>query len=450
MRLTIIIVKGILHIYSFISSIFNKARFKRSRNIEGNFKYMNLSEKLWWAYKALIFQIERAEKGKGIEDYFKGQNLIFSEDEELEKKGELTITAGGDLSCSEAITPESVKYLWDDVQDFYFSGDIVCANLESPVDTTKPVSVVPSVCLTAPDLNTSPELFKNYVGDGNRINFFSTANNHSLDMGEEGVINTIEFLDRMGFPHVGTSKSINEQSNIPVIVKNNIKVAFISYTFSLNGKEEVKDKEYLVNVIRLNKPDSDISLIKEHVKIAKDKGADVIVAMLHWSIEFETYPIQNVITMGHRIMKCGVDIILGGHPHVAQPMEKYSFVDPYTNEEKTGFIVYSLGELVSYNAFSNNSRLAWLIKLNIKKYKLNDSYTTRITGVTLSPIYTLVRKNKNGTWEYRLLDFVHTLKLIKKGATPFNLGSKTIREFYRLEKLLYDKLLPNKFDLYKE
>jgi poly-gamma-glutamate synthesis protein (capsule biosynthesis protein) len=249
-------------------------------------------------------------------------------------------------------------------------------------------------------------------------------------------------LDSKGYKHVGTSRTEQEQDDIPIIEKNGIKVAFIAYTYCLNGADPIPGKEYMTNVLRLNKPDTDISLIQRHVKIAREKGADIVAAILHWSIEFETYPIENIMNMGHRILESGVDIILGGHPHVAQPMEKYTFYDPYAKRMKDGFIIYALGELVSVNLFSKNSWLANLIKLEMSKGMENGISVVKITGLKVLPIYTCFRKFKDRSSDYRILDFRKIMIDVNNGKNPYNLDRKVIKELKRLERLLYSKVLP--------
>lgn len=432
----------LLKILLRILGLIHRVKFQHSQNYEGNFKYMNWEEKLWWGYKALIRQVEKAEPGKKIEPYFAAQNLNFEPKAGFNPVSRLTLTAGGDLSTSEVIYPESTGQLWDDVADFYFSGDIVCANLESPLDPSKPVVGLPSVCLTAPDLNTSPEMFQRFIRGGRGINFFATANNHDLDQGESGLIATLDFLDTQGYPHVGTARTAAEQMAFPIIEKNGIRVAMLSYTFSLNRFDSIPGKEYLTNHIRLNKPDSDIGLIRRHIQTAREQKADLIVAVLHWSIEFETYPVANVINMGHRIIESGVDIILGGHPHVAQPMEKYSFREPATGEIKDGFIAYSLGELLSYNAFSKNSRLALLIRLEIAKAAAGN-HQTKITSLNVLPIYTWIRRLPDELHDYRLLDFRKMMHRLQNGENPHGFKTREIKELKRLETLLYRKILPS-------
>ena len=442
MSLKITFLKIVLHVYGF----FKGDKFKYSQEYEDNFKYMDMGEKLWWGYKSVIRQIENPEKGKGIDKYFAEQDLNFKLQDSFETEKTITLSSGGDLNASEMIFPENTKHLWDDVKDFLFSGDLVCANLETPIDTSKPATGVPPMCLTAPKLNSTPEMFEIFARGGSGINIYATANNHSLDQGESGLAATLDFLDSKGYNHVGTSRTIEEQMDVPVVEKNGIKVAFLSYTYCLNGADPIQGKEYMTNVLRLNIPETDISLIKKQVIKAREKGADIVTAVLHWSIEFETYPIENIINMGHKIMECGVDIILGGHPHVAQPMEKYSFFDPIQRVQKEGFIVYSLGELVSLNMFSKNSRLALLVKLELSKGKIDGKEITKISDLKVLPIHICLRRFKDGKSDYRVLNFIKTSKLLDKGENPYGFSAKEINEFKRLEKLLYNRLLPKNIE----
>ena len=431
-----------LRAWMYLYGLHKGEKYKYSQEYEDNFKYMDKDEQYWWLYKSIVRQVENAEKGKCIEEFFTNQKLNFLPNEDFKPECALTMTAGGDLLAYDAITPENSKQMWEDVKDFYFNADIIYANLETPLVSDRPLSGVPKMCLTAPKLNTTPKMFEVFTCGGKGVNFFSTANNHSLDQGEEGLVATLDFLDAKGYKHVGTSRTEQERDDIPIIEKNGVKVAFISYTYCLNGADPIPGKEYMTNVIRLNKPDTDISLIEHHVRIAREKGADFVVALLHWSVEFETYPIRNVIHMGHRIMETGVDIILGGHPHVAQPMEKYSYYDPWLKRRKDGFIIYALGELVSVNLFSKNSWLANLLKLELSKGTKNGETVSMITGLKVMPIYTCYREFGKNQSDYRVLDFRKTMAQLHNGENPYRLGRKVKKELYRLEKLLYSKILP--------
>ena len=109
--------------------------------------------------------------------------------------------------------------------------------------------------------NANYEIFDVFSGFGKYKGFdvLSTANNHSLDQGEDGVIETLQFLDTQNIAHVGTSSSFEECDNFPILEKNGIKVAFLSYTFSLNALICPPGKSYLANHLNLNEANPDIS-----------------------------------------------------------------------------------------------------------------------------------------------------------------------------------------------
>lgn len=423
-------------------SLLNRGSFSYSKPYEGNSKYMGVKEKVRWGYKYVVRQIEHAEKGKNIEEYFANQELDFLPDDDFREMSSISVTAGGDLMASKDINPRNTNHLWEDIRDFYFDADIITANLETPFAISKDSGNIPKgAFISAPKLNGTEEMFDRFVEGGKGINFFSTANNHCLDQGEDGLLETLDFIDRKGCMHVGTSRTKQEQMDIPVIHKNGIHVGILSYTFGVNGSDIPVGKEYMANYIRLNMPGTDLSLIEEHIRIAKKKKADIIIACLHWSLEFESYPIQNVIDMGHRILACGVDIIIGNHPHVMQPVEKYKYLDKYSNQQKEGFIAYALGDLVSIHKNLKNSRLGYLVKLRISKGMQSGRQCTRISDMKIKPIYLYSRFVQKQCVDFRLLDFVKLMEQRRSGTSEQRLEDKEIKELERLEKLLC-KLLP--------
>lgn len=428
-----------------LSALFAKGGRRYSLPVEGNFNCLAPGEFDWWKYKYYIRQPERAEKGKGIESYFQRQDLTFSDDG-LEKEGEFVLTAGGDLLSGSEITARTTAHLWDDVKEFYFGADAVYANLETPFAVSRQVGNAPKSGITeAPTLNGTAEMFDRFVNGGKGITFFSTANNHCLDAGEAGLVETLNFLDARGYPHVGTARTEPERDDIPIVEKNGVRIAFVAYTFSLNGKEPSPGKEYMTNYIRLNKPDSDLSLIRRHVFSARKKGADFVVACLHWSLEFESYPIENVIRMGHRVLEeTGADVILGNHAHVVQPLEKYRFTDPETGAEKEGLIAYSLGNLVSdFN--TKNCRVSLLLRLRFAKGMRDGKRETVISGLQLLPIYTRKKLESGRCTDFRLLDFTKLTRQLRDGENRFSFDKRERKEIFRLERLLTG-LLPEKHD----
>lgn len=421
-------------------------KYRYSQPVQGDFADLQPGEFDWWKYKYYIRQIERAEKGKNIEEFFAKQNFGFSLPKDFVPQGIFTMTAGGDLLSGDQLTVETTKHLWDDIASFYFENtDLIYANLETPIAASKPVKPAPRSVKETPQLNGTEGMLDRYLWNGKGINFFSTANNHCLNQGEEGLIETLELLDKKGVPQVGTARTPEEQDDIPIIEKNGVRMAYVAYTFTLNGDKPPKGKEYMVNHVRLNNPGEDLSMLKRHVAIARERKADVVIAFLHWSLEFESYPIENIINMGHRVLEeCGVDIIMGNHAHVIQPLERYDFIDPLSSEKKTGLIAYSLGNLVAdFN--TDNSLLSILLRIKLTKGIQNGAEKTFISSLEVRPFYTL-KEHKDGVIEnVRLLDFLNLLEQLEKGVNKNALSKKQIKELHRLEKLFF-KLMPEKWE----
>lgn len=423
-------------------------KYEYSQPVEGNFSCLKEGEFDWWKYKFYIKQIEKAEQGKNIEEYFAKQDLKFDLNKDFYIKKEAVFTAGGDLLSGSQITPETTKKLWDDIKDFYFNSDIVYANLETPIAISKPIGNAPKSVSEAPKLNGTKEMFDVFVQNGKGINFFSTANNHCMNQDEDGLIETLDFLDKEGYRQVGTARTPEEQNNIPITSINDINIGHVAYTFSLNGDKEPEGKEYMVNHIRLNKPEEDISLIKKHVKIAREKGADIVIAYLHWSLEFESYPIENVIKMAHRIVEdCGIDIIIGNHPHVFQPIEKYDYIDK-NSIKRTSVIAYSLGNLVA-DFDVKNSLISCILKFKFVKGIENGQEKTVISELKLMPIYTFKIFENNEFKEIRLLNFLKLIYELDSQINKYKLNEDEIKELYRLKNLFF-KLIPEKHEFLLE
>lgn len=421
-------------------------KYRYSQTVQGDFNDLKPGEFDWWKYKYYIRQIERAEKGKHIEEFFAEQNLDFSLPEGFVPNGTFTMTAGGDLLSGDQITTETTKHLWEDIAPFYFeNSDSIYANLETPIAASQPVKNAPRSVNETPQLNGTEGMLNRYLNSGGGINFFSTANNHCLNQGERGLIETLELLNKKGIPQVGTARTKEEQDDIPIIEKNGLRIAYTAYTFTLNGDKVPEGKEYMVNHVHLNDPDEDLSLIKKHVAIARDRKADVVFAFLHWSLEFESYPIENIIKMGHRVLEeCGVDIIIGNHAHVIQPLERYNFTDPFSGEKKSGLIAYSLGNLVAdFN--TDNSLLSMLLKIQLTKGMLNGTEKTLISGLEVFPFYTFKQYKDDVFKEIRLLDFLKLLKQLRAGENTYKFTKKQLKELLRLEKLFY-KLMPSSIE----
>lgn len=169
------------------------------------------------------------------------------------------------------------------------------------------------------------------------FNLLTTSNNHSLDKHKKGLIRTIDKIREKGFYHSGTYKSQQERDSIEVIKINSITFTILSYSYGTNGIPVPKGEEYLVNIINEE-------LIKADIKQAKNQNIDLILVYYHFGDEYQSEPSEYQQDIVKKTIEYGADIILGGHPHVVQPVEFYK-----TNNGNldTGFVAYSLGNFIS-------------------------------------------------------------------------------------------------------
>ncbi|OJH42615.1 CapA family protein [Cystobacter ferrugineus] len=390
--------------YIFYDSFHYPQAEKGVYNIAGN-----PFQKLKWLYRYWFNQLEVAEKGSGLEAFFAAQNLDFFKENGASPDPEgkvpvvhsLSVSCAGDLLAVDVLIPENTPHLFDDITDFYSTADIVSANLESTVDKHQRVGRTQSPGQPA-RMNTSQAMFDKFRHEA-KINYFSTATNHAMDWGVEGVLATLEVLKKSGAYYSGTAASQAEQDDVVVVEKNGIKVALLAYTFDLNGYKVPADRPYLANEVRFNDacPAPDYALIKKQVAAAKAKGADWIIAYCHWGWEFEMYPHVNIVEAAHKVIECGVDTILGNHPHVSQPAQ----LIPRPGKQDA-LVVYAFGDFVSYHPESRNSKLAYAIKFNIGKVH----GTTGLFDLQALPIYIVNEDLGEKRFNCRIVKFFDVLE----------------------------------------
>lgn len=235
------------------------------------------------------------------------------------------------------------------------------------------------------------------------VDIMTTANNHSLDKGYSGLSSTLDFLDDAEIAHVGTARTEEEQNTILFMDLNGIKTAFLAYTYGTNGISVPKDKEFCVNLI-------DEDLILKQIEQAKNEGAELIVTSIHWGVEYRTTENAEQDKLAEFLIKNDVDIILGSHPHVLQPMKMLK-VENDEGEEKEGLIIFSQGNFFS-NQTQPNTQNAAIFNIEVKK----DGKTGEVTvkKVTYAPIY-VNRKEPGAKDRYELLDLDEIIRSYEAG-----------------------------------
>ncbi len=304
----------------------------------------------------------------------------------------LSILIAGDFmqhgpQITAALQPDS-SYNYDEcfarVKPVIEDADVAIGNLEVTLGG-KPYAGYPQ--FRAPD-----EYLQAIVDAG--IDIILTANNHCLDSGKHGLERTIMMMDSVGVPHIGTYvDEFEREDNYPYILEQNgIRVAILNFTYGTNGL--VVEEPNIVNMM-------DTAIIAVDLITAKEVNPDVIIAIPHWGIEYQSLPSKEQRRMADWLIDNGVDHVIGGHPHVAQPME-------LLNDGKN-FVAYSLGNVIS-NQSKPNTYGGYMVRLDFVK---NDSLTM-LSDCAYIP-YWVSRPHDNGfKHNYRMLPLDEPDSLLTK------------------------------------
>ena len=302
------------------------------------------------------------------------------------------------------------SYVFEQIQKYLINADISVGNLE----TTFAGSA--AVYSGYPNFNTPEQLATDLVELG--LDVVSTANNHSLDKGYNGLESTLNELDKVNLAHTGTYRSKQDQDTIITKNVNGINIAFLSFTYGTNGIAVPSGKEYCINLI-------DNNLILDQISKAKALNPDVICVFMHWGEEYKLKQNQTQEQLADFLFKNGVDVILGSHPHVLEPMEKRT-ITLEDGTTKDGFLIYSLGNFVSGQVIED-TRNSIILQLQITKHA-NGKIT--IDSYNYVPTY-MYDKGAGQAKRFKILD-------IKKCITDYDNGNAVVSEE------VYNKLVATK------
>lgn len=241
----------------------------------------------------------------------------------------------------------ALKYVKDIVKNY----DIAYYNQETPFAGGEPDGY--------PRFSTPSEFGDAMIDAG--FNMVSLATNHTYDKGENGVLNFYNyFKDKKDIVYNGIADSFESRNNFIIGEKNNITYSMLSYTTSTNGLNVPSGKEYLVNVY-------DKEQVKEDILALRDK-VDVLIVAMHWGVEYASKPNNSQIEIAEYLADLGVDIIIGTHPHVLQPITKIDDT----------IVMYSLGNFISnqYGTDDYNKLIGFMATLDITKTVSPDNEVT--------------------------------------------------------------------------
>jgi len=225
--------------------------------------------------------------------------------------------------------------------------DIAVVNLETTLGG-KPYSGYPLFC--------SPDEYAVALKEAG-FDVFLNANNHILDRFSKGMHRTLDVLDSLEVMHTGVFRNWEERKNTyPLMIeRNGIRMAFLNYTYDTNDIEPTSTD--IVNYI-------DRFLMRDDIQRAKFLKADVIIANMHWGAEYKLRQNSEQEQIAQFLIKEGVDIVMGSHPHVVQPAQ--ALTD--STGKISNIIVYSLGNLVS-NMTLVNTDGGQMIRIVLDKQK---------------------------------------------------------------------------------
>jgi poly-gamma-glutamate capsule biosynthesis protein CapA/YwtB (metallophosphatase superfamily) len=280
----------------------------------------------------------------------------------------------------------NLKHLFEDIRSYLEGADIVTANLETTISNPE------KGYGGFPRLRTPEALLHalRYAG----FNLLTTANNHTFDGKEFGVHYTLNKLDEYGFLHTGSARSQEERDRVLIVDSNDIKAGILAYTYGTNGMEAFISNDnlsFMVNYIERNRMRQDISR-------AREAGAEVLIVSIHWGDEYVRMPNGFQKETADFLASMGVDIILGSHPHVIQPMERRN-VTLEDGTEKEVFIIYSMGNFISNQ--QERYRDSGVI-IDVEIIKDYDRETIELGEISYTPTWVYRFKEKGG-FNYRIL-----------------------------------------------
>ena len=217
-----------------------------------------------------------------------------------------------------------------------------------------------------PTFNSPQEVGDAMIDAG--FNLVSLASNHTMDSGEKAILASREYWDsKSDVLAVGSYSSTDDRNKARIVTKNNIRYTMLNYTYGTNGISVPSGKEYLVNVwpVTGNNPDTDTlyqeykSQVKKDIEQVRDQ-VDLLIVAMHWGVEYQAMPNRYQEDMASYLASLGVNIIIGTHPHVIQPVT-------WINQT---LVIYSLGNFLSAHEVVNMANRVGLMSM-VDIYKEN-------------------------------------------------------------------------------
>ncbi|MFD9069830.1 CapA family protein [Streptomyces lasiicapitis] len=248
-----------------------------------------------------------------------------------------------------------------------------------------------------PDFIVPPQITTAVKGVG--YDQCSSVSNHSLDHGPAGVTRTLDALDKAGLRHTGTARNKAEADKPLITNVKGVKVGQIAFALGFNGRQVPKDKPWLANL-------TDFDRIAAAEKKARAAGAEVVILSIHWGKEHQPNAAAQQVELGRRIAKeTGIDLVVGHHAHVVQPMEKVDGT----------WIAYGLGNQIARHdkpsGLTEEGVIGWFeFHKRGGKWDVDAKYVPTFTEIPPDPDEDGAALPKDAVKNNRLLDVAAALR----------------------------------------
>ena len=257
----------------------------------------------------------------------------------------LTLVAVGDIMLARSIGARVLEFgpsvvFDDEIASLLRSADLTVGNLESAVSERGEAQPKQYTFQAPPDALEALSL----AG----FDAVSMANNHSLDFGVEALLDAVRLLPDWGIEAVGASADGAKASAPRLLVRNGLRIAFVGLVDVAAEGAGFSRETWEATADRPGVAWADTDSVSRSVRSAA-AGADLVVAMLHFGIEYDTTPSPSQRELAHAAIDAGAALVIGSHPHVLQPVEEYG----------GGLIAYSLGNFVfdGFDGLANESAI---------------------------------------------------------------------------------------------
>lgn len=308
----------------------------------------------------------------------------------------VTLTMAGDILLHTKIHTYSKQ------EDGCYNYDAIFANLTGKISAADLALVNQEVLIGGkalgisgyPSFNAPEE-----VGDALAKAGFDVvlhASNHALDKKAKGVKNTLTFW-KENYPEIGVlgiHDSAQDREELYITEKNGIRIAILNYTYGTNGIAMPEAMPYAVDMLKE-------ASVKEDIRQAKEL-ADFVIVCPHWGTEYSLTPDNNQKKWAERFLEWGVDLVIGTHPHVIQPVEVLT--NEETGEQMTVF--YSIGNFVNWTSGKGDGvsdrMVGGMPNITIKMDGDGNAY---LVDCDITAVVCHVEKKTNGITVYPLSEY---------------------------------------------